>query len=300
MTDMTPHQQLLTVVSGELSYEITAALAARVAHMRFRGHDLLVGADVNPNNWGATYWTSPQADWGWPPVYEVDSAPYEAEVMEHNQGWRFIGPPAKIGSRMFRIEKCFSEGPHPGSIDTCYTIVNLGEHEFKMASWEIARVPASGLTFFPTGETALTPIFPHHPLHVTEQFGCRFFAHRAFELGKSLKLHADGQEGFLAHATNEHLILKLFKDTKTHQQAPGEGECEIFANLDGKYVEIEVQGPYVAIHPGSRHDFKVRTVVVPLGQELTLDDPLALANFARAQAAKFAQPDLLGVWEPDQ
>lgn len=303
MTSMTHKQQLLTVVSGDLSIQIAPNIAARVAHMTFRGHELLVGSEVNSANFGTTYWTSPQADWGWPPVVEVDSAPYEAKIVAgegHGQGWGFIGPKAEIGSRSFRIEKRFYPGPHPGSIDTCYSIVNIGDQEFQMASWEIARVPAGGVTFFPTGQTELTPILPHHPLHPSKHAGCSFFDHRAFELGKSLKLHADGREGFLAHATAQHLILKLFKDTQAHQQAPGEGECEIFANLDGKYVEIEVQGPYVAILPGLRHDFKVRTAVVPLPVDVMFDDPAALAAFAREQVAQFALPDLSGAWEPDQ
>jgi len=295
---MDPNEQMLIVRSGDLSFEIAPALAARVTRMSYQGHNLLVGAEVNPNNWGATYWTSPQADWGWPPVPEVDAAPYEAS--EQGTGVRLTSPVAQIGHRVFQVEKTFAQGPHVGAIDTCYSIVNRGDVEFKMANWEIARVHPRGVTFFPTGQAELSPVVPHSFMKTSKMSGATFYDHQRFELGSSLKLHADGQEGFLAHATPSHLILKLFRDTLPEQQAPGEGECEIFANFDGKYVEIEVQGPYATIAPGARSEFKVRTAVLELPASLSLSDWEGLLAFARAQAKIFALPDLHKPWESER
>ncbi len=281
---MGENERLLSVLSDDLSFEIAPSLAGRVTKMTYRGTELLVTPDVNPQNWGATYWTSPQADWGWPPVPEVDSLPYEVQDIE--SGWDLMGPVARIGERVFRIGKRFVPGPHPNSIDTTYSIHNVGTRSFSMANWEIARVHPGGLTFYPTGTFELTPIEPHCAMDTIKHREMTFYDHRSFQPGKSLKLHADGREGFLAHATERHLILKLFEDTTHDQQAPGEGECEIFANLDGKYVEIEVQGPYVAIAPNTSNDLLVRTVVVNLPAELSLADYEGLAAFARKQAEK--------------
>jgi len=292
---MESKQRLVTVQSDELSYEIDPTLAGRVTRMTYSGHELLVDARVNPNNWGATYWTSPQADWGWPPVAEVDSLPYEAAELEG--GWELSSRLATIGHRVFQVKKAFQVGPHPSTIDVRYGIVNLGSQPFSMANWEIARVPAGGLTFFPTGSHELTPIAPHSELSVEKKFGCSFFDHRKFVPGLSRKLHADGRGGYLAHATGSHLILKMFADTIFEEQAPGEGECEIFANLDGKYVEIEVQGAYVAIHPGQRHDFLVRTAVIPVF-DLDLSDFESWAKLAREHAQVLAAPDLSAAWGP--
>ena len=36
----------------------------------------------NPNSYGSTFWTSPQAEWNWPPVPEYDSLPYTAEIKD--------------------------------------------------------------------------------------------------------------------------------------------------------------------------------------------------------------------------
>jgi len=292
---MESKQRLVTVQSGELSYEIDPIMAGRVTRMTYRGQELLVDAQVNPTNWGATYWTSPQADWGWPPVPEVDSLPYEVAAL--GKGWELSSQVATIGPRVLQIKKHFRPGPHPHTIDVSYGIVNRGDRAFSMANWEIARVPPGGLTFFPTGSHELTPIAPHAALHLEKRLGCSFFDHRQFSPGLSRKLHADGQGGFLAHATGSHLILKMFADTTFEQQAPGEGECEIFANLDGKYVEIEVQGAYVAIAPGQRHDFLVRTAIIPVSQ-LDLSDLEAWAQLAHKHVQTLAAPDLGAAWGP--
>jgi hypothetical protein len=56
----------LTVESRLLRARIEPECAGRVASLTYGGRELLSGPDVHPSNWGSTYWTSPQADWGWP------------------------------------------------------------------------------------------------------------------------------------------------------------------------------------------------------------------------------------------
>lgn len=154
-----------------------------------------------------------------------------------------------------------------------------------MASWEISRVPPGGLTFFPSGAAVITPIPPHAELVLEEAAGVSFFDHAAFRTGASRKLHADGSEGFLAHVQADLLFLKVFVDLPPERQAPGEGEVEIFANFDGRYVEIEVQGPYETIAPAGRTSWVVRTCVAPVPQAL-LADRAALVALARAKVAE--------------
>ncbi len=286
----------LEVSSAELSLKVAPLLAGRVTQLTYRGVDIYVGPDVNPNNWGATYWTSPQSDWGWPPVVEVDSAPYAA-MPASNRPIALCSPVARIGSREFVVEKEFAPGPHPGSIDAFYTIRNVGNDTFDMANWEIARVPGGGLTFFPTGDHELTPIAPHQAMPTEKAFGCTFYDHSQFTVGACQKLHADGRHGVLVHVQQSSLgvlcIFKLFLDTAGKAQAPGEGECEIFANDDGKYVEIEVQGPYAKIAPGQRSTFCVRTVVVPLPNAAFLTQRADLVRWALAEAKRYGAPDLI-------
>jgi hypothetical protein len=258
--------------------DILPEIGGRVVTLCFDGVELLSGEAAHGENWGATYWTSPQSDWGWPPVREIDSAVYE--ILEGGEGVCVSSPLATIGPRQFHIIKRFFPGAHPDTIDTEYVIENRGTQAFSMASWEISRVRPGGLTFFPTGVGELNPVAPHSELPIEKVAGTTFYDHAQFELGKCLKLHADGQGGYLAHLAGSHLILKMFSDTQPEAQAPGEGECEIFAMDGGQYVEVEVQGPYVAIAPGKSSLFSVRTAVVSLPPALTRGDRAGLRAFA--------------------
>ena len=275
------------VVAGPLSLAIDPSLAGRVTQLCHRDRNLLGTTSDNPTNWGATYWTSPQSDWGWPPISAVDSLPYE--ILQASTALRLLSSVARLDEREFQIEKEFAVGPHEGTIDAVYTIHNCGPVEFSMANWEISRVQPGGLTFYPTGHQELTPIAPHGALVTEKSFATTFFDHARFERGRSLKLHADGKGGYLAHVCDDLLMLKLFRDSEVSEQAPGEGECEIFANEDGKYVEIEVQGSYRLVPCGGQHSTKIRTVVVELPEDLPRGDREGLRRFADQQAARYCR-----------
>lgn len=270
----------LLVQSDSLQMEILPAYGGRVRSLRFGGKEFLSGPDQHPDNWGATYWTSPQADWGWPPVPAIDTGAYTA--IDTSTGVALRSAEAEFAGRVLCIEKHFRAAPL-GTIDTEYVIENLGSSDFRMASWEISRVPAFGLTFFPTGTVEISPIEPHAELVMEKVAGTSFYDHSAFELGWRRKIHADSQGGYLAHLAGRQLLLKMFQDCPAEAQAPGEGQCEIFANHDGKYVEIEVQSSYALVRPFERSSFVVRTAVVDLPPELHGDDRQGLRIFADAE-----------------
>lgn len=273
-----------TLLSRALEMTVDPDLSGRVTSLCYRGRELLSGREAHASNWGATYWTSPQSDWGWPPVPEVDGKAYR--VARDEAPLHLIGPSVSLGSRRFHIEKKFKAEPGFDAIDVTYLIHNEGPSAFSMASWEISRVPAGGLTFFPTGESAITPIPPHAALPTSQAHGVTFYDHGLFEVGPCRKLHADATGGYLAHLFEDLLLLKIFEDSRPEQQAPGEGECEIFANEDGKYVEIEVQGPYLPVAPGDATQFLIRTAVCELPRGLKGPDRAGLKGFAEEQVLR--------------
>lgn len=247
--------------SESLTLELDPACGGRIASLRHGARELLVSPSVHPDNWGATLWTSPQSDWGWPPVAAVDSEPYA--LVEHGPNAITLrSPVATMGPRRFHITKRAAVVAG-GSIDLRYAITNLGDAPFAMACWEVSRVFPGGLSFFPTGLAALTEVPPHGPLEPDTEAGFSWFDHAAFAPGHNRKLHADGEGGLLAHCVDDLLLLKCFTDTPPADQAPGEGEVELFAFEDGSYVELEVQGAYASIEPGAELAFGVRTHVAP-------------------------------------
>src|SRR5262245_53569577 len=63
---------------ADVGLEVDPAVGGRITALRLGGRNLLTGPDVDPGNYGSTFWTSPQSAWSWPPVAEIDSAPYAA------------------------------------------------------------------------------------------------------------------------------------------------------------------------------------------------------------------------------
>lgn len=254
----------LTVSAGFLQVRIEPQLAGRVVSLTFQGEELLVGPEVNPTNFGSTYWTSPQADWGWPPVPAIDHAPFEVVAQEPVQ---LRGPVASFDDKRLRLEKSFRADPERACLVIEYCLENCDERAVRVAGWEISRVPPGGLTLYPTGQAELSPVPPHAQLPLMYEQGYSLYDHAGFSVGQNLKVHADAARGLLVHLTapssagKRFAFFKLFQDSTPEQQAPGEGEVEIFANEDGRYVEIEVQGAYQTLTPGEKRSFCVTWAV---------------------------------------
>jgi hypothetical protein len=283
--------------SGEVRLRYLPEVAGRIVELSLGGQNVLSTISVNPLNFGSTYWTSPQGDWGWPPPAAIDSAPFAAEVSSGIH--RLVGPRAKLGGGAVRLHKMYRVAPHRGSFELEYALENVGDRGLTVAGWEISRVLPGGLTFFPTGDAELSPILPHAELRLKRHLGMSSFEHGGFQPGLSRKVHADGKEGFLAHvvrsASAPLLFLKTFADSLPSDQAPGEGEIEIFANEDGAYVEVEVQGRYEVLEPGQSKSLLVRWTLAPLEPGLVEPSAFAqLSQYVRGLVEELGYPTLTG------
>jgi hypothetical protein len=260
------------LTQGELRFEVDPRLGGRVASFRLGSLDVLAGSDVHPSNWGSTFWTSPQSDWGWPPPAEFDDVEFGATLDEDV----LVVEGPKSPALGFALSKRFSPHANGKAIIIEYRIHNRGDVTRDVAPWEISRVRARGLTFFPMGSSS------SGTLTVEEQEGVIWYLHDPSVLGDPGKKHfADGAGGYLAHVAGELLFVKSFKDVPPHAQAPGEGEIEIYAN--DRYVEVEVQGPYTRLEPGSALSWTVIWQLCRLPASLHVT-PGALAALAGSMA----------------
>jgi hypothetical protein len=155
------------------------------------------------------------------------------------------------------VEKKFSADSKAGVVSAVYTIANRGSQARQVAPWEITRVAAGGLTFFPMGEGGPRK-GPQDLLSPTVVNGVAWFAYDAAAITADQKLFADGKEGWIAHVDGDLLLVKSFADTPTSQAAPGEAEIELYANAGHTYVEVENQGAYVNLAPGATIAWTVR------------------------------------------
>jgi hypothetical protein len=262
---------------GELLFEIDPQLGGRITKCQIAGQNLLTGPEVDSVNFGSTFWPSPQQRWNWPPVPEIDSQPYTGSVSGDSvmlvSG---VGQRAKV-----KVSKQFSARPSEGALDIEYTLSNEDSAAVSWAPWEITRVAAGGITFFPTGMQSVNT-----QLALSVQGATSWFRHDPSMIAMGgQKFSGDGSKGWLGHVAGDKLLLKRWADVPPAMQAPSpEAEVEIYAAPG--YVEIEPQGPYTQLMPGQSVSWKMRWYVRRLpGGLMPAVGSAELVQFAESLAA---------------
>jgi hypothetical protein len=236
-----------------VSFEVDANNGGRISSFKLDGKEFLSGKDVNPDNWGSTFWTSPQSAWGWPPSPNIDKNKYKGGI-EGNVISLTSDKDEKLG---YTINKKFSANDSDTSVTIIYTITNNSSEKRKVAPWEITRVAPGGLTFYPSTEEEkkrgdLQPL-------MYDQDGIAYFQHDIKKVaGDVPKLFSEGNSGWMAHVSDRIIFVKKFKDVPNDKIAPEEGELEIYSNPDGTYIEIEEQGEYAELKPGKSVEWEIK------------------------------------------
>jgi Domain of unknown function (DUF4380) len=264
---------------GDVRFEADATLGGRITALCFEGHNILVGPEIDAVNFGSTFWTSPQEHWGWPPLVEIDSSPYEPSVDGDGDTIVMQGPTCP--TLRVAIEKRFRAAAHRGALVLEYRIHNRSHAPLRLAPWQVTRVRPNGLTFFPAGVR-------HAPsnLPVLETGGVTWFSHAIDRVDGHQKLFADAREGWVAHVDGGVLLVKTFALVAREAQAPGEAQVEIYASTTHRYVEVELQGAYEIIPPGGVLTWNVDWWLRRLPDELACEEGnAALADFVRSMIA---------------
>ena len=243
-----------TFRSDALVLEVDPAVGGRVTALTHDGVALLTGPATDSDNYGATFWTSPQSGWGWPPPAAIDTAPYTVRL---DGATLVLGSgAADVHGGKITVEKAIAV--REDVVTQRYTVTNVGVTDVSLAGWQVARVPSGGLTVFPAGDHVTTTL---GSLSYVEEGGAVWVAETPIA---DAKVIADGSGGFVAHVTGGVLLRVDATDIATADVAPGEGEVEIFARGGGGYVEIEHQGPYTTLVPGAEMVWDVRWTVATL------------------------------------
>jgi hypothetical protein len=259
---------------ANLTFEVDAKSGGRVSAFKIDGKDFLSGKNINPDNWGSTFWPSPQSDWGWPPIPEVDNLEYTGGI-ENNTIALSSKKDPKLG---FVVKKEFTPNAADTSVIIRYTITNNSDSVRSVSAWEITRVPPNGLTFFPTGKGIKNGKLVHL---MKDSIGITWYAYRASDSPDG-KLICDASEGWMAQINNGIIMIKKWDDVPLEKNAPGEGEFEIYANADKSYIEIEPQGPYTELAPGASSVWEVKWYLkrLPAGLKAEVGNK-SLVDFVR-------------------
>jgi len=245
---------------GSTYLELDPANGARMTALRVGGSsgpNLLAdsAATGQEDNWGSTFWPSPQ-NWAWPPtdagsIDAVNTLPYAAVS---DALTLTLTSQVNATAPTVSVTKKFSVDQTKQAIVIDYTMTNGGAVPVTVAPWEITRVAAGGITFY---AEASEPVV-HDPNMVlpatTSSHGVRWYQHDPSVVAPT-KFFADGS-GWIAHAAGDLLLIKSFPDIAPGQSPTGEAEIEIFAAP--KYVEVENQGAVETLEPGAALHWTVR------------------------------------------
>jgi hypothetical protein len=210
----------------------------------------------------------------WPPIPEVDNVAYTPSL----DGTSIVmtGTPSVRGK--VSVVKKFTAVLNAQAVDVQYTLKNENTAAASWAPWEISRVPALGLTFFPSGTNVVN--LTSNKLDtskVTVMGGLTWYKNAAGDTGK---YSADGAEGWIGHVSGNLLFVKRFADVPAAMQAPGEGDSEFYAGPG--YVEVEPQGAYQNLAAGATLSWTVRWYVRQLADaSIATVGSTALATLAR-------------------
>ena len=243
-----------TMKLGPIELSVDPTRGARIARFALDGQNVLAGEDAHAQNWGSTFWPSPQSTWGWPPIATLDSSPYDGRMAADDRAVYTSGS-APLGPTRVTVTKAFSAVPGHGAIAVEYAIRNDGPNVVSVAPWEITRVRAGGISFFALGPGGIVS----DQVGMTEIDGVAYYANdfEKSRLRGDQKSKADGV-GWLAHVDGDLLFVKSFADVLPHEAAPDEAEIEIYAGPHGPYVEIEPQGAFRPLAPGATVQWTVR------------------------------------------
>ena len=254
-----------TLTVGETSMTIDAGRGAKIMSYKY-GDTEILSQRTFPNQFGSTFWTSPQVEWNWPPVQEYDCRAYTVEKNGDN-----LVMTSQLSDKLpFRIIKEFVPDVKEGCITINYTIRNEGAEAREVAPWEVTRVPNQGLIFF---EAPMKSIDPAGLMPFTSKHGVCWLM--PDENKENRKINADGK-GWLAYADNGLLLVKKFTDLKGDlQPAPGEAEIQVYINSGKTYIEIENQGAYKMLQPGESLTWSVIWKLLPLKTDAVPSKKLA-------------------------
>jgi hypothetical protein len=282
---------------GDLGMVVDASMGARISRFSLDGTNVLTGPDVDPENYGGTYWPSPQSSWCqsgvgcWPPIGPLDSRMYTGSIDPTTHVIQLTSGTALIvgfPDSAVTVTKQFTPVPASGAVDVTYTLTNVSPSvAVTVAPWQVSRVQATGgLTFFASSDGSATYTDGSDPAFTfTDAGGDLWYQFSA--VATDSKSLADGS-GWLAHVTAGGLLyLVASPDIQPSEAAPGEAEVELFAGPGADYLEMETQGAYTNVPPGGTLVWTVRWKLrrVPRGTSVAAGSA-DLVSFSSAALAE--------------
>jgi hypothetical protein len=240
---------------------VDTALAGRIISLKIEDDELLFQKKGSNDNFGSTFWSSPQSTWSWPPPAILNNNPYIIIKKDAQLVKLISGTDTKT---KYRFSKTYGLSPLDTSFRIVYTVANTATTTKKIAPWEITRYPSGGIVFFPQrleGETMTGALVPL--IEDIDQVSWFDYDSTTIPKTGTPKLFSDGSEGWLAYVTLQgQLVVKKFSDSAPADRATtAENEIELYTATDLTYYEVEQQGKYQSIMTNDSLTWEVKWFV---------------------------------------
>jgi hypothetical protein len=242
-------QQPITLQAANLSVTIDVSTGARVISCKVDDKELLGSSAIHSRFYGSSLWLSPEGKWKG--MGALDTGPY---VIKTSTAADLVVQSPADTTRGFSFQKEFRLNKKDTSVSIRYTITNTAVKDQDVAPWEVTRVPAGGLSFFPAGEH---PALPKSDLKVIDSLGFVWYPYDSTSKDHQ-KTFRHGAEGWMAYTKEGTLFLKCFPVIGQGRNAPGEENVEQYVNPEKTYIELECQGAYETLKPGASLSYEVR------------------------------------------
>lgn len=229
----------ISLRSGDLTVTVDPQIGGRITGLQFGEHEILTGPEVHAENFGSTFWLSPQSLWSWPPVAAHDAAPYT--LLQQSPKGVQLQSASGAGAQVMKSVRAL--GSNLLQLD--YRIEAQAAFP-EVAAWEITRVARSGLAFAPVSRPTIETVRGEMDFILDENDVLWL----PMDMGESLiegKVIANGSAGWLAYADRGYLYLKIYPRISPQQMASGEGDIELYLSDKSPYLELEVQSAAQAL-----------------------------------------------------
>jgi len=269
-------------------FEVDPSYGARITSFQIDSEEILWGS-AYPGDylWGSTLWQSPQSEWNWPPSVMLDQDPYSGGIAGDSIALR---SDVDITYSHLVFRKVFTASLSDTSVSIAYTMINKGSSANSFSAWEVTRVPAGGISFFPKGEGNVTGALAGQ----TELINDVVWYEQEDSDPAGQKFFCDGAEGWSAHVNDDRqLFVKKFENAPATGNAPGENEIELYYSGPTSNIELENQSAYgsIAVDDSVRWMMKWYLRNLPADIE-TQTGNSTLVNYARSIVA-IRQPDAI-------
>ena len=104
---------------GDVTMTINPEKGAKIMSLKYQDQEV-INQSRWPESFGSTFWTSPQKEWNWPPVPEIDKGVYKVEEKDGH-----LIMTGEVSEKLkYRIRKDFSTDAKDGAIVITYSIIN--------------------------------------------------------------------------------------------------------------------------------------------------------------------------------